>query len=144
MTGPGYGKLRVDDAIIRLYTPAGTHEIDADVYIHVRGYSRARVTHLDIEHGDLNRLLPNCVKGFFPARGTGRGFVIDFSRFIKGFQLELESKLLSNLIPFSRSTWVYVGSKSGGIFIGFRKEFIEKLEYIAINVYGLAPRRRRS
>ncbi len=42
MTGPGYGK----------------HELKgAKVYIHEKGKSLARITHIDIEHPDINKII---------------------------------------------------------------------------------------
>lgn len=42
MSGPGEGKIRLGKA---------------DVYIHVKGKSRARVTHVDIELSKLNKII---------------------------------------------------------------------------------------
>jgi len=42
MSGPGEGKI---------------HLGKADIYIHVKGKSRARITHVDVELDELNKIL---------------------------------------------------------------------------------------
>jgi hypothetical protein len=42
MSGPGEGKIKLGKA---------------DVYVHVKGKSNARVTHVDIELGKLNKII---------------------------------------------------------------------------------------
>lgn len=42
MSGPGEGKMKIGKA---------------DVYIHVKGKSRARITHIDIESPALNKII---------------------------------------------------------------------------------------
>ncbi len=42
MTGVGYGKKELKGA---------------KVYVHEKGKSRARITHIDIEHPDINKIL---------------------------------------------------------------------------------------
>lgn len=73
MSGPGEGKIKLGKA---------------DVYIHLKGKSRATITHIDIELPDLNKIIK-------PRENT------------------------------------YVGSKEGGIFIGLKKEMIERAEKLA-------------
>lgn len=63
MTGPGPGKLLLEGAKVFVVEDGDTKEIEAEVYIHVKGYSLARVTHLDIESFELNR--------FYPKKGGG-------------------------------------------------------------------------
>lgn len=70
MSGPGDGKI---------------HLGKADVYIHVKGKSRATVTHIDIELDELNEIIK-------PGENT------------------------------------YIGSKDGGVFIGLKKNMIERAE----------------
>lgn len=73
MSGPGEGKIKIGKA---------------DVYIHLKGKSRATVTHVDIELPELNEIIK----------------------------------------PGENS---YVGSKGGGVFIGLKKEMIERAEDLA-------------
>jgi hypothetical protein len=70
MTGPGEGKIKLGKA---------------DVYIHVKGKSNARVTHVDIELDELNKIIK-------PGEAS------------------------------------YVQAKEGGVFIGLKREMIERAE----------------
>lgn len=70
MSGPGEGKI---------------HLGKADVYIHMKGKSRATVTHIDVELDELNDIIK-------PGENT------------------------------------YIGSKDGGLFIGLKKNMIERAE----------------
>lgn len=70
MSGPGEGKIKLGKA---------------EVYLHLKGKSRATVTHLDIELPKLNLIIK-------PGEST------------------------------------YVGGKDGGIFIGLKKEMIQRTE----------------
>jgi hypothetical protein len=60
----------------------------ADVYIHVKGKSNARVTHIDIELDELNKIL-------------------------------------------KQGEASYVQAKEGGVFIGLKKEMIDRAEKLA-------------
>ena len=73
MSGPGEGKIKLGKA---------------DVYIHLKGKSNARVTHIDIELDELNKIVK-------PGEAS------------------------------------YVQGKEGGVFIGLKKNMIEKAERIA-------------
>lgn len=73
MSGPGEGKIKIGKA---------------DIYIHLKGKSRAQVTHIDIESDSLNDIIK----------------------------------------PGENS---YVGAKEGGVFIGLKKNMIERAEKIA-------------
>jgi len=140
MTGPGPGKLNVEAKVV-LITPYSIKTLDANVYIHVKGYSLARVTHLDIECPVLNDIIKPRSSGFFPLIGTSRGFKVSLDRTARGVKLIVESKLLTGtLLKDGEKTWVYVGGKEGGIFLGFKKEYIKRLEKIAIEVYGVQPK----
>ncbi len=73
MSGPGEGKIHIGKA---------------DVYIHMKGKSRATVTHIDVELDKLNDIIK-------PGENT------------------------------------YIGSKDGGLFIGLKKEMIDRAEKMA-------------
>ena len=73
MSGPSEGKIKLGKA---------------DVYIHLKGKSNARITHVDIELDELNKIIK-------PGESS------------------------------------YVQGKEGGVFIGLKKEMIEKAEKIA-------------
>ena len=70
MSGPGEGKIKIGKA---------------DVYIHLKGKSGARITHLDVELPELNKIIK-------PGENT------------------------------------FVGGKSGGVFIGLKKDMIKRAE----------------
>ncbi len=140
VTGPGPGKLKVDAKTI-LVTAEGFRVLDAEVYIHLKGYSLARVTHLDIETPVLNELLPPKHSIFLPVTGTGEGIMVHFDRMIKGVKLRVDSKMLAGrLLKFGEKTWIYVGGKVGGIFLGFKRDYVRRLEKIAEEFYGLTPK----
>jgi len=73
--GPAEGKIKLGKA---------------DVYIHMKGKSGARVTHIDIELEELNKILK-------PGEAS------------------------------------YVQAKEGGVFIGLKKEMIDRAEKLAEN-----------
>jgi len=123
MTGPGEGKLLLEDTKVCL----DYKEISAKVYIHVKGYSLARVTHLDIEHEALNEVIKPERGGFYSIYGIEGGI-----------NVKLDSRSLSILHPFltevlkkGEKTRTWVGGKFGGIYIGFKKQQIIELEKIA-------------
>lgn len=72
MSGPGFGKKLLGKA---------------NVYIHEKGKSNARITHVDIELDELNKIIK-------PGEAS------------------------------------YVQGKEGGVFIGLKKEMIERAEKI--------------
>jgi hypothetical protein len=117
MTGPAEGKIP-----IRAEVYLKGKKIDADVYIHLKNFAMARVTHLDIESEKLN-LMKN--KGdFFNIVGIERGIEIP----------SLEVKVVFKKIKILKAgekTRTWVGQKVDGIYIGFRKEHIGILERIA-------------
>ncbi|MEM5811500.1 MAG: hypothetical protein QXG91_02035 [Candidatus Aenigmatarchaeota archaeon] len=76
MTGPGEGKLLLNGAKVYL----NNEEIPAEVYIHVKDYSLARVTHLDIEHEKSNSIIETEKGGFFTIYGIEKGIKIDFGK----------------------------------------------------------------
>ena len=70
MSGPSEGKIKLGKA---------------DVYLHVKGKSNAKITHVDIELDELNKIVK-------PGESS------------------------------------YVQGKEGGVFIGLKKEMIERAE----------------
>ncbi len=133
MTGPAYGKIKIPSKVYLVGLK--TVEINADVYIHVKGYALARVTHLDIELDGIE----NLVKGngeFLTVEGITNGISIVFPNFRqigihKVKKMNILSDVLRNLLKPGEKTRCWVGSKLGGIYIGFKKEYINKLEEIA-------------
>lgn len=116
MTGPAYGKLPVAKAKILV----NGKKLDGHVYIHVKGFARANVTHLDIE-GRLR------VQGFFTIKGIRGGIEIIAGK----RRIRVMHKLLNRVLKPGQRTRTWVGAKYGGIYIGFRKPQIAQLEKLA-------------
>ncbi len=137
MTGPGEGKIPLKAKVL-----VGSRELNCDVYLHVKGYSRARVTHVDVECDELNEAVPPGAHAYATAYTRGGELRVRFREPLKafGFARELAIRcpdLAAALAPM-RDT-VYVGGKEGGIFIGFKREQIRKLEAFASSL-GVPPR----
>ena len=127
MTGPGEGKLALD-AKVRL----NAEELpNVNVYIHLKGYSRATVTHLDIEHPKLNSIIPPKAKTSNWIIGIENGILIITS---KDDKVQIIHLLLNKVLSRGEKTRTLVGGKFGGVFIGFRKREISKLEQIAADI----------
>lgn len=147
MTGPGPGKILVSDADCKLICKDKVVSLeDVEVYIHLKGYSYARVTHLDIEHPILDKIIEPG-KGYFlkiynyeeilriAVRDSIEAYIDEYS--CKVYYIEVRSKVFKGLINTpTRYIVTWVGGKVGGIYIGFKREQIRKLEYIAKEVYG--------
>ena len=72
MTNPAEGKLPLDAQVY-----LNEEELDnAQVYVHLKGYARATVTHLDIEHPDLTGLIPPKTRTFIWIIGIENGILI--------------------------------------------------------------------
>ena len=123
MTGPGEGKLLLKDAKVLI----NNKEIFAEVYIHLKGYSFAKVTHLDIENEELNKILKPKEGGFFYVYGIGNGIEINFGK----NRVKVLHEYLNEVLSKNEKIKTWVGGKEGGIYIGFKKEQILKLEKIA-------------
>jgi hypothetical protein len=124
MTGTAEGKLALD---AKVYLNAEELQ-NACVYIHLKGYSRATVTHLDIEHPMLNSIIPAKAKTFARIEGIENGIQITTDEEDK---VQIIHPLLNKVLQRGEKTRTLVGGKFGGIFIGFRKREISKLEDIA-------------
>ena len=108
----------------------GGKRIDAVVYIHLKGHSLARVTHLDIESPQLNLGIGK--KGDVDKKGDFLGIHgIDEGIQIPQIDLIVSSPQLNNFLGLGYKTTTWVGQKEDGIYIGFRKEHLLKLEKIA-------------
>ncbi|KJE49847.1 MULTISPECIES: hypothetical protein [unclassified Acidiplasma] len=95
---------------------------DARIYIHIKGYSRAHVTHVDIESPELKKII-------LPHHSDYPEISWDSERVdipVKGHLITIIDKTLGNLIKLNGN--IYVGGKGKGIFLGFHKEQIKKLE----------------
>jgi len=123
-------------------------KVDASIYIHLKGYARARVSHLDIEKVGLGKVIHRGRGNFLQVKGIEQGIEITAreSREIEidGKKLEVSGiiildPLLNEILEESKSTRAWIGRKYDGIYIGFRKEEIEKLEKAALEKFGIKP-----
>lgn len=138
MTGPALGKVELRNAIIKVVTPSSEEVIsNAKVYIHMKGFARARVTHIDVEHVKLNELVPPKAGGYYRILGVANGVLIDFSNLLPGLGIIIANDKLNKVIKEGEMSWCYVGGKPGGIYIGLRKHLISKLEDIIKEVCGV-------
>ena len=138
MTGAAEGKLELGGADIRIVEEEERRKIRGEVYIHLKGYARARVTHLDIESDDLSSLLRELGRGkFLSIHGIEGGISPIFSSNLK---LEVYHPLLNEVLKLGERTRTWVGGKFGGIYIGFRKPQVRKLEEIAIKKFKTGPK----
>lgn len=141
MTGEAEGKLRLASRVILELEAGGFKELEADVFIHVKGYSLARVTHLDIEHEELTGLLPPKGGKFLTIQGVTGGLRISFHPPQRGVKnLMVENSHLNQVLKPGEKTRTWVGGKYGGIYIGFRKAEVRKLENLALRLFNVEPR----
>ncbi|RLE74097.1 MAG: hypothetical protein DRJ44_08015 [Thermoprotei archaeon] len=145
LTGPGEGKIPLN-AKIKLCSRNKCVSIECDVYLHVKGYSLARVTHVDIEEKILNEIVKpkKSQYCFYKVNDDSvciylRNPIYSKSLNILVRRIIIESKELAEALGESTRSWVFVGGKYGGIFLGFKKEQMEKLEQLA-RKYGVSPR----
>ncbi len=142
MTGPGPGKIRLD-ATVKVYYDGGSEEIEADVYLHVKGWSRALVTHIDVEAEGLEyRLVGGPGHGVYGRLYLhGRGIV--FIPLHRAWRLAVINEVLGDALRrVGGRTAGYLGGKVGGVFIGARREYLRVLEEIASSRFGVKPRGR--
>ncbi len=149
MTGPGPGKIPLEDAEVYLITDRGSIRLDnAVVYIHLKGYSRARVTHLDIEYPNLENLLSSG-GGYLEIYNVSDMIRIKLrrncrlsiqGRLVRVYGLVVKHSAFRDLIEDRSYIVTWVGSKHDGIYIGFKREIIKKLEEIAFKISNLTPR----
>jgi hypothetical protein len=147
VTGPGPGKILIRDAESRIVCKETEIPLEGvEIYIHLKGYSFARVTHLDIEHSLLNEIIDQKEGGYFriynfmdririkldpPRKLKYKGSIC------KAYYIEVISKVFKSLLNRRKYIITWVGGKLGGIYIGFRKEQIRKLETIAREMEGI-------
>ncbi len=122
LTGAASGKINLDGTV-RLQQKVLE---GAEIFIHLKGYSRARVTHLDIEHPEL-KILPPKRGRFATLQNEKNGLTVKI-----GAQcLTLECSRLKDLLITSEKTVVWVGGKTGGLYLGFKRPYVKKLELLA-------------
>jgi len=132
LTGPAEGKLLLENTKVLLVS--GREELleGCEVYIHVKGYSLARVTHLDVEHPALNKLLPPRGGGFRRVEGVDGGLQVVF----RAGRVVILNPLLNRVLMPGEWQVTWVGGKYGGIYIGFRREQVRLLEKLAEEIFG--------
>lgn len=131
MSGPAEGKLLLENSKVFV----NNKEISADVYIHLKGYSLARVTHLDIESEEINVLKPK-EGGFYDIYGLENGIEIRINK----NSIKIFHEYLKDVLGSGKRIRTWVGGKEGGIYIGFKKEQIVKLEKIALEKFKIKPK----
>ncbi|HDH07298.1 MAG TPA: hypothetical protein ENF87_02895 [Thermoproteales archaeon] len=147
MTGPAPGKIPL---ISQVYLGCGLKKIKVegvDVYLHVKGWSLARVTHLDIEHPVFNQIVKPKRALYLEYKSMppdlvvflDRGYTVKYgSKIFEACFIELTCNELAKILGKRRGK-VYVGGKVGGVFLGFHKEEVTLLEKLAI-AKGVKPR----
>jgi len=118
MTGPGEGKLKIKANVF-----LEGKKIDAIVYVHMKGYSMATVTHLDIESPSLNLM-------------GGKGYFHQIVGIDEGIEIPklgvmISASILSDVLGSGEKTRTWIGQKEDGIYIGFKKSEMLKLEKIS-------------
>jgi len=106
-------------------------KVYASVYIHLKGYARARVSHLDIEKVGLGKVIHRRRGNFLQVKGIKQGIEVTMR---ESREIEIDAKkskvssivvldpLLNEVLEENKSTRAWVGRKYDGIYIGFRKE----------------------
>jgi len=140
-----HGKFKLDASTI--LTPC-KGKIDADVYIHLKGYARARVSHLDVEKMGLGKVIRRGRGNFLEIRGVENGLevilreesqIVSDGENITVSSIIIACPLLNEIIEKEKATKAWVGRKYDGIYIGFRKAELEKLEKMALEKFGIKP-----
>ena len=126
-------------------------KIDAEVYIHLKGYARARVSHLDIEKIGLGKVIRRGRGNFLEIRGVENGLEVILREkrqiILDGEEIVVSSiviacSLLNEVIEKKKSTRTWIGRKYDGIYIGFRRAELDRLEKLALEKFGIKPLRK--
>jgi len=140
-----HGKIKLN---AQTFVMPRRDKVHASVYIHLKGYARARVSHLDIEKVGLSKVIHRGRGNFLQVKGIKQGIEITMRESkeieIDGKKSEVSSvivldPLLNEVLEKGKSTRAWVGRKYDGVYIGFRKEEIEKLEKMALEKFGIKP-----
>jgi hypothetical protein len=143
-----HGKLRLDASTILM---PYEREIDAEVYIHLKGYARARVSHLDVEKIGLGKVIHRGRGNFLEIRGVENGLevvlrekrqiILDEEELVVS-SIVIVCSLLNEVLEKEKSTRAWIGRKYDGIYIGFRKAELERLEKLALERFEIKPLRK--
>jgi len=141
-------KIRIDAQVYLVSREEKLKVTKASVYIHVKGYMRARVTHLDVENRVLGKIIHRGRGNMLEINGIQDGIQIkpkhpteidlDGTRTVVQ-SLELLHPILNKVLKTGDSTVTWVGRKYDGIYVGFKKLEIEKLENMVKKKYGVSP-----
>lgn len=112
----------------------------------MKGYSLARVTHLDLESEVMNEILRPGSGEYVPLKveeGTLR-ITLREPRYVKSLgimvrEIRVVCDELAKALGEGVRSWGFLGGKWGGVFLGFRKELLEGLERLAC-AKGVKPR----
>lgn len=140
MTGPAPGKIRIPGhgyACNRTCVDLA----DATIYIHVRGYADAQVTHIDIE-GDVAGKIWEILAGGSGSDKVGV-LLASHNSNLYVFSDETDAGMVIHIraLGDARATCNgIVGRKEGGIYIGLCSELIQAVESYVEERYGVKPR----
>jgi len=143
-----HGKVRMDVSTVLMPCE---RKIDAKVYIHLKGYARARVSHIDVEKIGLGNVIRRGRGNFLEIRGLEKSLEVVLREkreiILNGEELTVSSiivtnPLLNKVVTVGESTRAWVGRKYDGIYIGFRKAELEKLEKVGFEDFGMKPLRK--
>ena len=139
------GKFRLNASAILM---PSKRKIDAEVYVHLKGYARARVSHLDIEKMGLGKVIRRGRGNFLEIKGVENGLEVVLREnrqiILDGEEVAISSivitcPLLNEVMEKEKSTKAWVGRKYDGIYIGFRKTELERLEKLAFEKFRIKP-----
>jgi len=122
VTGPALGKIPIE-----LQLGVEGKNIDVEAYIHLKGFSRAMVTHLDIEGIDAKA----DKEGFYVVIiGTSSGFLIISKTPLKLNDVKAKKIYVKGikLLNKGEKSTAWLGIKLGGFYLGFKKEIVKRLE----------------
>lgn len=131
MTG-GTGIIDIDADVYLALQERKIKVHDAAVYIHVKGYMRARVTHVDIEDRILGKIIYRSRGNMLEVTGIKGGVEIKprnptemeiYGSRTVVYGLEARHPLLNNVLKIGESTLTWVGRKYDGIYIGSKEAF---------------------
>jgi len=146
--GPIKGKVEIDADVYFLSKDGDVKLGGVSVCVHVKGYARARVTHIDIEDENVKRLIYRGRGNFLDIRGVAGGIIIQAKmeremevagKILKVWGLKVVNPDLNTILAVGETTRIWVGRKYDGLYIGFRKNEVLKLETLALEKFGLRP-----
>lgn len=142
------GKLRLDAEVYFLTVNEKVRVEDAKVYFHLKGYQRARVTHLDVENRVIGKIIHRGRGNMLEIQGIKGGIRIHpkeereitlGDKKIKVKELEICCPLLNKVLKPGETTRTWVGRKFDGIYVGFRKNEVSKIERTVEKEFGVKP-----